>query len=76
MGVCPSRARRQLPRPPLDPEQQLAAIARWAHLLAKLRKIRKLQRYYHNTGVHLQECCSKAIKLQLSRHFLPLEHGR
>ena len=76
MGVCPSRARRQLPRPPLNPEQREAAVARWAHLVAKLRHIRKLQRWWHNIGVHLQECCSKAIKLQLSRHFLPLERGR
>jgi hypothetical protein len=44
----------------LDPEQ------RWLHLLARLHRIRRLQRIWHHLGVHLWSV-SRSVRRDLSR---------
>ena len=48
----------------------VAWVNRWEYLVVKLVRIRRLQRLFHNLGLHLQQLgLSKQFRLKLSREF-------
>ena len=52
------------------PDNQ-AAIERWGRLLRKLYRIRRLQRLFHNIGMHLQHNIAEHIRKRLSLTYKP-----
>lgn len=48
----------------------MAWTNRWEYFVVKLVRIRRLQRLFHNLGLHLQQLgLSKQFRLKLSREF-------
>ena len=67
-------------RPTAAPEQQRRVqptdtTERWERLVRGHRRVRRLQRIYHNTGIHLQTF-PKSLLQRLSRQHLADERRR
>ena len=69
-GRCARRVRRALLGPNSD---NPAVIDRWARLFRKLNRIRRLQRLFHNIGMHLQHHVTDYIRKRLSLAYKPAE---
>ena len=64
LGRCARRARyRVCPTRRTTDED---AVARWTRIVKKLQRVRKLQRLFHNIGMHLQHNIAPYIRQRLS----------
>ena len=55
--------------------QPTGTADKWERLVTKTQRIRRLQRIYHNTGIHLQEY-PRSILTRLTKQHLAAERAR
>ena len=64
LGRCARRARRRFC--PNRFGDSADTIAKWTRIIRKLQRIRRLQRLFHNIGMHLQHSIAPYIRQRLS----------
>ena len=69
LGGCRRRLRRLLREQCVLVDTE-ANLERWARLVRKLYRIRRLQRLWHNLGEHLKVCVGESVRGRLRKVLL------